>query len=137
LVVLTNESVSPDQSAVRGMRVTVPPRWAWQEVVTRCLLSLARRIGPRLFRGSAGPPPRPVVPLLSSSVIPTAADIRGVASFVRKLGAVEQHPIVGVGWRIHDDSLVLHGAVEAPLRAASFFASGAWVEGLPKPTEVV
>lgn len=135
MVVLTNEPVVPEKSVLNGLRVPIPPRLRWQDVVMRCLMSLDRRLG-RRTRGSAGPPPMIALPTLSNQAFPTDDDIQAVCTFARRVGPLAPHPPIGVSWRLDGDNLSLNG-LDRPGSAIGHFASESWADGLPRPTELV
>ncbi len=134
LVVLTNEPLSPSESRINGLQVTLFPPYRWQDVVLRCLQSIGRHFVIR-SRDPAAPRKKLNLPTLSEGATPSVADIRAVTSFTKSF-LVDSHPSIGISWKVSPDGLSLSG-IDRPLAALGFFASEKWVDGLPSPLQVV
>jgi hypothetical protein len=135
IILMTNEVGGPAHSVFAGLTVALHSGPRWQEPVRQNLLALGRKYLPPLH-GSAGPPTPIPVPPLSDAAFPTATDIEAVAAFVRPFPRMRSSLGRLVRWHRDNKELTLRGH-EQPLMVVEFFASGEWVEDLPRPEEFV
>ncbi len=132
LVVLTTEPDPSDFSILSDLEVQHYPEWdgKWQETVLKYLNIIAKNH--KIYRRSAGPPPKPVFPTLSKANYPTNSDIRSVKLFAKPFTQIPL-PTATIKWSVKNGNLELPSHSSFRSQYGSFFCSDHWAETIPRP----